>query len=53
MHKLEEIISYIEEKKEERNKFLSSVEMCLDEMNNQNSMLFGVDMVIRWIKEMK
>ena len=49
----EDVIKYIEEKKEQREKSLLGVELSAYEQDMQNNMFLGVDMVIRWLNEMK
>ena len=49
----EDVIKYIEEKKAKREQSLLGVEMSIYETDMQNNMFLGVDMVIRWLNEMK
>ena len=48
----EAVIKYIEEKKSERKKSLLGEELSYYELNKQNNIFFGVDMVLRWLDEM-
>ena len=45
-----EIIKYIENNKLMRQESLQGIEMSENELERQNNILLGVDMVIRWLK---
>ena len=48
----EDVIKYIEEKKAKREQSLLGVEMSTYETDMQNNIILGINMAIRWIKEL-
>lgn len=47
-----DVIKYIEEKKAKREQSLLGVEMSTYETDMQNNIILGINMAIRWIKEL-